>query len=180
MKKTKKLLSFVLAAVLILSCCGIGSFAINWPKELGAGAAQFRTLSTIKSVEIPVGAEFTEITADAEFVVYYTTEDLGDNFDVLSLALKAEEVGTVHAESAYLAESVLHIDLSALELSKEGYYHIYIAGGSLTGEDCQNTLGSTKGVEYKFESLGLIDKLQVVFGYLLSMISNLLSYKQTY
>ena len=180
MKKTKKLLSLVLAVIMVLGCCGMSTLAIEWPKDLEAGEAQFRTLATVKSVEISVGKDFTKITDDAEFIVYYTEEDLGDNYDALTLVLKAEEVAKVHKESAYLAENVLHIDLSSLKLSKEGYYYIYIAGGSLAGEECQNLIATTKGVEYKYESLSIVGKLQAVINYLLSMISNLLSYQKTF
>lgn len=175
MTKTKKLLSVVMAVLMLFGCMGLNAFAFDWPQDLEAGTPTFIGTSVLKSVEIPVGEKFTTITEDAEFTVYYTTEDLGDSYDIITLALKAEAVGTVHYESAYLAENVLHIDLSGLELSEEGYYHILISGGSLTGEDCTNVTETTAGVEYAYASLNVLGKLQAIIGYVLSMITNLLS-----
>ncbi len=180
MKNIKKLLSVFLAAVMLLGSLALSSSAVDWPKEAGAGRPELRALWTLKSVEIPVSAEFTEVSDNAEFTVYYTTQNLGQNYGVLNLMLNAEAIGSVHAESAYIAENVLHINLSSLNLSREGFYHIYIGAGSLKGTECQNTFASTSGMEYKYESLGIKDKLSLIADYAISFVTNYFSYKQTY
>lgn len=171
MNKTRKLLSIVMAVMMLLGCCGLSSFAIDWPAELEAGAVTLRGLSTVASVEIPVSAEFTEVATDAVFTVYYSAEAEEDIFDVLN----REEVGTVGAGDAYLKNGVLHINLAGLDLAKEGYYYVTVGSGALTGVECYNIAETTDGVQYKFASLELFDKISAIFGYVLSVISNMIS-----
>ena len=59
--KTKKLLSVLMAVMMLFGCLSVSASAleINLPDELGAGVAKFRGLSEIASVEIPVAAEYT-------------------------------------------------------------------------------------------------------------------------
>lgn len=177
MKTTKKLLSIVLAAIMILGCCGISSFAIDLPRDLAAGTVTVRGLSTLSGIEIVVDQKFTQVADDAEFTVYYSEKPIAD--DIFNL-LGIEKAGMVYAENAYIAGGALHIGLSSLKLSNEGYYYISIPTGALTGDGCYNLLGVTDGAEYQFASLGLIEKLTTVIDYIFSVITNLLSNGKPY
>ncbi len=174
--KTKKLLSVLMAVMMLFGCLGLNASAIDWPKELGAGTAKFRGLAEISSVEIPVDAAFTEVASDAEFAVYYLAEEEGNALDLLN----REKVGTLGVADAYVADGVLHLNLKGLALSKEGYYYISVATGALKGTDCQNVLATTDGVLYQFDSLGIVDKLGVIFDFIASIITNLINNGKIY
>ena len=169
--KTKKLLSVLMAVIMLFGCMTVSASAIDWPKDLEAGAVTVRGLSTVTSVEIPVAAEYTAVAADATFKVYYSEEKAEDAFDYLGL----EEVGTVGSGDAYIADGVLHINLAGLKLSTEGYYYISVGSGALVYDCYYNMAATTEGVQYQFASLDLFGKISAVFDYVLSIISNMIS-----
>ncbi len=171
--KTKKLLSVLMAVMMLFGClsASASAFEINLPAELGEGVAKFRGLGEISSVEIPVAADYTEVAADARFTVYYSAEKEENIFD----ALDRKEVGTIGSGDAYLKEGVLHLNLKGLGLADEGYYYITIGGGSLVYEGHYNVTTTTTGVLYQFASLGIVDKLGVIFDFIAGIITNLIS-----
>lgn len=181
MKKTRKLLSILLAAMLLFGCLGLNAFALELPAEITAGTANFRGLAEISSVEIPVDAIYTELDPTATFTVYYSAEKEEDILD----AFNREEVATIGAGDAYLAENVLHINLKGAGLSAEGYYYITIGSGSLVyvdenGFDRYNVATTTAGVQYQFESLAIGGKLSAIFDFIVGMFTNLLANSKTY
>lgn len=178
--KTKKLLSVLMAVMMLFGCLSVSASALeinipDIPDELGAGVAKFRGLSTISSVEIPVAAEYTELTEEAKFTVYYSAEKEENIFDVL----ERESVGLLGIGDAYLADGVLHLNLKGLGLADEGYYYITIGGGSLkyVKDDITyiNGTATTEGVQYQFDSLEIVDKLGAIFDFIAGIITNLIS-----
>ena len=178
--KTRKLLSVLLAVMMLFSCIGINAYAFDWPAELGQGVAKFRGLGTVSSVEIPVGADYAELAQEAKFTVYYSAEKEENILDILD----REEVGLLGVGDAYLADGVLHINLKGLDLSAEGYYYITVGGGSLRyekdGVSYANATATTEGVLYQFASLGIGDKLAGIFDFIAGIITNLISNGNTY
>ncbi len=171
MKTTKKLLSVLMAIMMIFSAVSLSASAIDWPKDLSAGAVTFVGTSKLASAEFAIGSEYTTLEADAQFTVYFSEEKAEDIIDFIGL----EEVGKVGADNAYLAEGVIHVNLSSLEIKTEGYYYINVSGGAVTGEDCQNISDTTDGVLYQFASLGLFEKISAIFNYVISIVGNLIS-----
>ncbi|MBR6567702.1 MAG: hypothetical protein IKK60_03520 [Clostridia bacterium] len=176
--KTKKLLSVLMAVIMLFGCISVSASAleINFPDELGAGVAKFRGLSEISSVEIPVAAEYTELAADAVFTIYYSAEKEENILDVLG----RKEVGTIGSGDAYLKNGVLHLNLKGLGLADEGYYYVTVGGGALKYEGYYNVTTTTEGVQYQFESLEIVDKLGVIFDFIAGIITNLISNGKTY
>ena len=176
--KTKKLLSVLMAVMMLFGCLSVSASAleINLPDELGAGVVKFRGLSEIASAEIPVAAEYTEVAADAKFTVYYSAEQEENILDVFA----REEVGTIGAGDAYLKDGVLHLNLKGLGLAEEGYYYITVGGGSLKYEGYYNVTSTTAGVQYQFESLEIVDKLGVIFDFIAGIITNFISSGKIY
>lgn len=178
--KTRKLLSVLMAVVMLFGCIGINAYAFDWPVELGQGVAKFRGLGTVSSVEIPVGADYAELAADAKFTVYYSAEKEENLLDIFS----REEVGLLGIGDAYLAEGVLHLNLKGLDLDKEGYYYITVGGGSLKyekdGVSYANSTATTEGVLYQYASLGIVDKLASIFDFIVGIVINLFRNGKTY
>ena len=178
--KTRKLLSVLMAAMMLFGCLGLNAFAFDWPAELGQGVADFRGLTTISSVEIPVGADYTELASEAVFTVYYSAEKEENIFDAFDRVEKA----TLGSGDAYLAGGVLHINLKVLNLTDEGYYYITVGGGSLRyekdGVSYTNATATTEGVQYQFESLEVGDKISAIFDFIFGMIGNLFANGKAY
>ncbi len=178
--KTKKILSVMMAIMMLFGCLGLNASAFDWPTDLGEGVADFRGLATVSSVEIPVAAEYTELASDAVFTVYYSAEKEENIFD----ALNREEVGTIGSGDAYLKDGVLHLNLKGIGLSKEGYYYITVGGGALKyekdGVAYANSTATTEGVLYQFNSLEIGDKLAAIFDFIIGIITNLISNGKTY
>ncbi len=169
-----------MAIMMLFGCLGVSASAIELPAEIEVGVANFRGLATISSVEIPVDAKYTALAADAVFTVYYSAEKEENVLD----ALNREEVGTIGSGDAYLAEGVVHLNLKGLGLEKEGYYYITVGAGSLEYADeytdRYNFAATTEGVLYQFGSLGIVDKLGVIFDFIASIVTNLISNGKTY
>ncbi len=179
--KTKKLLSVLMAVMMLFGCLSVSASALeinlpDIPDELGAGVAKFRGLSTISSVEIPVAAEYTELATDAVFTVYYSAEKEENILDILG----RKEVGTLGSGDAYLKNGVLHLNLKGLGLTDEGFYYVTVDGGSLKYDGHYNLTATTEGVQYQFESLEIVDKLGVIFDFIAGIITNLISNGKTY
>ncbi len=176
--KTKKLLSVLLAVMMLFGCLCVSASAleIHLPDELGAGVPKFRGLATVSSAEIPVAAEYTELAADAVFTVYYSAEKEENILDVLN----RKEVGTVGSGDAYLKDGVVHLNLKGLGLSDEGYYYITVGGGSLKYEGYYNVTATTEAVLYQFASLEIGDKLACIFDFIAGIITNLFSSGKVY
>lgn len=178
--KTKKLLSVLMAVMMLFGCLGLNAFAFDWPAELGQGVANFRGLATVSSVEIPVGADYTELANEAKFTVYYSAEKEENILDILD----REEVGLLGVGDAYLADGVLHLNLKGLDLSAEGYYYITVGGGSLRyekdGVSYANSTATTEGVLYQFNSLEIADKISAIFDFIFGLVTNLFANGKTY
>ncbi len=176
--KTKKLLSVLMAVVMLFGCLSASASAleINFPAELGEGVVKFRGLAELASAEIPVAAEYTEVDADAKFTVYYSAEKEEDIFD----ALNRKEVGILGSGDAYLKDGILHLNLKGLGLGDEGFYYITIGGGSLIYDGYYNITTTTEGVQYQYNSLGIVDKLGVIFDFIAGIITNLISNGEIY
>ena len=169
-----------MAAMMLFGCLGLNAFAFDWPAELGQGVADFRGLTTISSVEIPVGEDYTELASEAVFTVYYSAEKEENIFDAFDRVEKA----TLGSGDAYLAGGVLHINLKGLNLTDEGYYYITVGGGSLRyekdGVSYTNATATTEGVQYQFESLEVGDKISAIFDFIFGMIGNLFANGKAY
>ncbi len=176
--KTKKLLSVLMAIMMLFGCMSISAsaFEITLPAELGQGVAKFRGIGSISSVEIPVAAEYTEIAAEATFTVYYSAEKEENILD----AFNREEVGVLGVSDAYLKDGVLHLDLKGLGLDAEGYYYITVGGGSLVYDGYYNVTATTEGVLYQFASLGAADKIVLIFDFIAGLLTNLISNGKIY
>ncbi|MBE6776173.1 MAG: hypothetical protein E7543_08305 [Ruminococcaceae bacterium] len=176
--KTRKLLSVLMAVMMLFGCLSVSASAleINLPAELGEGVVKFRGLATVSSAEIPVAAEYTELAADAVFTVYYSAEKEENILDVLA----REEKGTIGSGDAYLKDGVLHLNLKGLGLEAEGYYYITVGGGALKYEGRYNATTTTEGVLYQFESLAIGDKLASIFDFIAGIIINLIGNGKTY
>ncbi len=174
--KTKKLLSVLMAVMMLFGCLSVSASALDLPAELGVGVANFRGLATISSVEIPVGAEYTELAADAVFTVYYSAEKEENILD----AFARKEVGTVGSGDAYLKDGVVHLNLKGLGFSDEGYYYITVGGGSLKYEGRYNVTTTTEGVLYQFDSLEIGDKLAAIFDFIFGIVTNIFTNGKAY
>ncbi len=174
--KTKKLLSVLMAVMMLFGCLGVSASALDLPAELGIGVANFRGLATVSSVEIPVGASYTELAADAKFTVYYSAEKEENILDSFS----RKDVGTIGSGDAYLKDGVLHLNLKGLGLADEGYYYITVGGGSLKYEGRYNVTTTTEGVLYQFDSLEIGDKLATIFDFIFGIVANLFTNGKTY
>lgn len=175
--KTKKLLSVLMAIMMLFGCMSISASARDWPAELGQGVAKFRGIGSISSVEIPVAVAYTNIAAEATFTVYYSEEKVENIFDA---AINCEEVGVLGVSDAYLKDGVLHLDLKGLGLDAEGYYYITVGGSSLTYDGGFNMTATTEGVLYQFASLGAADKIVLIFDFIAGLLTNLISNGKIY
>lgn len=180
--KTKKLLSVLMAVMMLFGCVSISAsaFEIEWPADLGQGVVKFIGIGSIFSAEIPVSAEYTEMTQEAKFTVYYSAEKEESIFD----ALDRKEVGVLGVSNAYLKNGILHLDLKGLALEEEGYYYITVGGGSLTyvkeGVTYSNSTATTEGVLFQFASLGAGDKVVAIFEFISNLLTNLFSNGKAY
>ncbi len=179
--KTRKLLSIVMAVMMLFGCLSVSASALELPAEIEVGVAKFRGLAEISSAEIPVVSEaYTGLAADAEFTVYYSVEKEENIFDVLD----RKEVATLGVGDAYFADGVIHLNLKGKGLSEEGYYYITIGSGALEYKDeytdRYNVATTTEGVQYQFESLSIGDKIATIFDFIFGMITNLISNGKTY
>lgn len=180
--KTRKLLSIVMAVMMLFGCFSASAAALKLPVELGENVAtEFYGISKLASVTFAVAPEFTEVLPEAEITVHYSAEKEENFFD----AFDREPVGTVGVGDIYLADGVLHVNLAGLNLSAEGYYYITVGGGSLgyVGEyDVEYINGSytAEDYEHRFESLDIGEKISCFFDYILNIIMNLISNGKTY
>lgn len=176
--KTKKLLSVLMALMMLIGCVSISAAAleINFPASLGQGVVKFRGVGSIFSAEIPVAAEFTEVSQEAAFTVYYSAEKEDSILD----ALNRKEVGVIGSGDAYVRDGVLHLDLKGLSLADEGYYYITVGGGSLRYEGYYNATATTEGVLYQFASLAAADKVVAIFDFIGGLFSNLFASGKMY
>lgn len=180
--KTKKILSVLMAVMMIFGCLGMSASALDWSVKLGENPlAEFIGLSKITSATVTVNYLYDEVTPEAEFTVYYSAEK---EENILGVLMKCENVGSVGAGDAYLTDGLLHINLKNLGLSKEGYYYIVVGAKSLRyesdGVGYVNLVGTTQGYQQLWESIGPFDKLGQLFDYVLGMIDNLIKNGKTY